>query len=60
MRKTLLMIALLGAVPPASRGIALVVACVSARWPAVLSIWMFPYARKAGKAAAYFAKETLR
>lgn len=51
----LLKIALLGAVPPGSRGTALVLACVSARWPAVLSIWMFPYARKEGKASAYIA-----
>lgn len=51
----LLKIAFLGAVPAASRGTALVLACVSARWPAVLAMWMFPYARKEGKASAYIA-----
>jgi len=51
----LLKIALLGAVPPGSRGIALILTCVSARWPAVLSMGMFPYARKEGKASAYIA-----
>ena len=51
----LIKIALLSAVPAGSRGIALIVACVCGRWPAVLSIWLFPYARKEGKASGYFS-----
>lgn len=50
----LLKIAFIAAIPLYSRGQALMLACVAARWPLVFSIWKFPYARKEGKASAYF------
>lgn len=51
----LLKIAFLSAVPAASRGMALILACACARWPLALSIYAFPYARTEGKATPFFA-----
>jgi adenosylcobinamide-GDP ribazoletransferase len=49
----LLKIAFLASIPLMYRGKALMLVCVSGRWPLVLLMYVFPYARAEGKAMAY-------
>jgi adenosylcobinamide-GDP ribazoletransferase len=49
----LLKIAFFAAIPPADRGSALCLACVAGRWPLVMSLYQFPYARQEGKATPF-------
>jgi adenosylcobinamide-GDP ribazoletransferase len=49
----LLKIAFFAAIPLAFRGKALWLACIAARWPLVLSLYLFPYARQQGKATPF-------
>jgi len=56
----LLKSALLLAIGPGTREIAVLLMCVFSRWAMVFIIFIFRYARKEGKAAAYFSGMNLR
>ena len=56
----LLKVGLLGAVAAPLKTTALLLACVLSRWSSVLAIFLFPYARKDGKAKAFIQGMNLK
>ena len=56
----LLKIGLLGAVAAPLKTTALLLACVLSRWSSVLAMFLFPYARKDGKAKAFMQGMNLK
>jgi adenosylcobinamide-GDP ribazoletransferase len=56
----LLKISLLISLVPSMKGISLLSMCVLGRWAALLAIFLFPYARREGKAKPFFSQMNRR